>query len=81
MANDDDAHGWAEYRRLVMDSIQRLAQEIRHERNNAKQVQRDLVDRLIDVEKEIATLKVRCGIWGLMGGLIPAVTALILTRV
>ena len=40
----------------------------------------NIYEGLIEVEKEIATLKVRCGIWGLMGGLIPAMTALMLSR-
>lgn len=77
---DDDGNGWIEYRRHVMESIERLTSEIRHERNNAKQSQNYLVNRLLEVEKEIATLKVRCGIWGLMGGLIPTVSALVLSR-
>ena len=71
-----DGNGWDEYRKLVMTEINRLTQEIRHERNNARTVQQYMIDRMTQVEKEIAMLKVRCGIWGLMGGLIPAVSAL-----
>ena len=81
--SDDTGNGWSEYKKLVMTEIDRLAREIRHERNNGQQVQQGMsgvYERLIDVEKEIATLKVRCGIWGLMGGLIPAMTALMLAR-
>lgn len=78
--SDDTGNGWNEYKRLVMSSIDRLTQEIRHERQNYKQGMSDVYGRLIEVEKEIATLKVRCGIWGLMGGLIPALTALMLSQ-
>jgi hypothetical protein len=76
----DSTNGWHEYKQLVLRELERLTQEIRHERNNYKQGMSGVYERLIEVEKEIATLKVRCGIWGLMGGLIPALTALMLSR-
>lgn len=78
--SDEAGNGWGEYRKLVMTEIDRLAREIRHERNNAKQVQQHLWDQMLRVEKEVATLKVKCGIWGLVGGLIPVVTALLMTK-
>jgi hypothetical protein len=76
----DSTNGWHEYKQLVLRELERLTQEIRHERNNYKQGMSGVYERLIEVEKEIATLKVRCGIWGLMGGLIPAMTALMLAK-
>ena len=76
----DSTNGWHEYKQLVLRELERLTQEIRHERNNYKQGMSGVYERLIEVEREIATLKVRCGIWGLMGGLIPAMTALMLAR-
>jgi len=76
----DSTNGWHEYKQLVLRELERLTQEIRHERNNYKQGMSGVYERLIEVEKEIATLKVRCGIWGLMGGLIPALTAMILSK-
>jgi len=79
--SDDTGNGWSEYRKLVMTEIERLAREIRHERNNGKQVQQHLWDQMLRMEKEIATLKVRCGIWGMVGGLIPVVTALLMSRI
>ena len=79
--SDDAGNGWSEYRKLVMTEIERLAREIRHERNNGKQVQQHLWDQMLRIEKEIATLKVRCGVWGLVGGLIPVVTALLMNKI
>ena len=79
--SDEAGNGWSEYRKLVMTEIERLTREIRHERNNAKQVQQHLWDQMLRVEKEVATLKVKCGIWGLVGGLIPVVTALLMTKI
>ena len=79
--SDYAGNGWGEYRKLVMTEIERLAREIRHERNNGKQVQQHLWDQMLRIEKEIATLKVRCGVWGLVGGLIPVVTALLMNKI
>ena len=78
--SDDTGNGWSEYRKLVMTEIERLAREIRHERNNQKQVQQHLWDQMLRIEKEVATLKVKCGVWGLVGGLIPVVTALLANK-
>lgn len=76
-----EGNGWDEYRKLVMTEITRLTSEIRHERNNAHTVQHYMFDRMTEMEKELAMLKVRCGIWGLMGGLIPAVSALVISGI
>ena len=77
--SDTNGNGWDEYRRLVMESIHRLPTEIREERNNFKGEMRELYSRLFDIEKKIASLEVRCGLAGLIGGAIP-VTAVLLTR-
>ena len=74
----EGGNGWDEYRKLVMREIERLTSEIRHSRNNHEQGLQGLYERLIETEKHVATLQVKCGIFGLLGGLIPAVTALIL---
>ncbi len=77
--SDTHGNGWDEYRRLVMDSLDRLATEIRLERSNFQGEMRELYSRLLDIEKKIASLEVRCGLAGLIGGAIP-VTAALLTR-
>jgi len=77
--SDEQGNGWDEYRRLVMGSIDRLTVEIREERNSFKREMRDLYARLFDIEKKIASLEVRCGLAGLIGGAIP-VTAALMTR-
>jgi hypothetical protein len=77
----DGNNGWGEYRKLVMTEIERLTSEIRHERNNGKQVQQLMWEHMLRIEKEVASLKVKCGVWGLVGGLIPVVTALLMQRI
>tara|TARA_R100000655_G_scaffold66968_1_gene105365 strand:+ start:171 stop:413 length:243 start_codon:yes stop_codon:yes gene_type:complete len=74
-----NSNSWDEHRRLVMDSIDRLTNEIREERNNFKIEMRELYSRLFDIEKKIASLEVRCGLAGIIGGAIP-VTAALLTK-
>lgn len=76
-----EGNGFDEYRKLIMRELDRLTTEIRHSRNNHEQGLQGLYERLIETEKEIAQLKVRCGIWGLMGGLIPVVTTLLISKV
>lgn len=81
MSSNTESNGWHEYKQLVLRELERLTGEIRHERNNYKQGMNGVYERLIEVEKEVATLKVRCGIWGLMGGLIPVMATLLVQRV
>lgn len=74
---DTNGNTWDEYRRLVMGSIDRLTTEIREERSNFKGEMRELYSRLFDIEKKIASLEVRCGLAGLIGGAIPVAAALL----
>ena len=75
-----DGNGWDEYRKLVMRELERLTNEIRHSRNNHEQGLQGLYERLIETEKHVATLQVKCGIFGLLGGLIPTVTAMVISK-
>ena len=71
----EKASEWNEYQRLVLHELERLGAGI------------DAVDRKLDtvistdlskINVEIAMLKVKAGIWGLMGGMIPAVGLVLL---
>lgn len=75
-----EGNGWDEYRKLVMRELERLTNEIRHSRNNHEQGLQLLYERLIETEKHVATLQVKCGIFGLLGGLIPTVTAMVVSK-
>ena len=76
-----EGNGWDEYRKLVMTEIKRLADEIRQERADARESQRGFATQLTGIERELAVLKVKCGMWGIMGGLIPAVTAMVMNKI
>ena len=67
---DDKENGWNEYEKLVLAELKRLG---------------DGQDKMIvDVGKnrvEIATLKVKAGIWGAIAGLVPGSAALIVIAI
>ena len=59
--------GWSEYRRLVMQELERLGGELN-----------GLKAELGRAHTEIATLKVKAGFWGAVAGAIPALGAALL---
>tara|TARA_R100000655_G_scaffold14716_5_gene33110 strand:+ start:567 stop:809 length:243 start_codon:yes stop_codon:yes gene_type:complete len=75
--SDATGNGWDEYRQLVLQEISRLASEIRVERSNVEAVQHRMLERMLDMDKQLAALKVRCGLAGLLAGAIPVTAALI----
>jgi hypothetical protein len=76
-----DNEGWDEYRKLVLAELRRIDDGFQHERKNRSMSERLVWERMAHLDVEIAALKIKAGIWGLMGGLIPALTALLLQRV
>ena len=60
-----NSNGWNEYEKMVLKDLGDLSEQIQLLRKDIGKLQVD-----------IAILKVKAGIWGLMGGLIPSVTAL-----
>jgi len=72
--NNYEPNGWAEYRKLVLKELEDLhttSDKIKDELNAIKNEQ-------AKIKEEIATLKVKSGVWGMMGGAIPVIIALVL---
>lgn len=65
--NLNQRDGWAEYSKLVLTKLEE------HE-----DILKDINKELTNVRVEIGMLKVKSGVWGLIGGLIPVAIALIL---
>lgn len=88
---NDDHNTWRDYQKLVLNELQRLdssveglkqtiGDAIRHERNNRVQVERSFAAELQRLQVEVHGLKIKAGIWGLVGGLLPVLTALLLKQ-
>jgi len=61
-----DTNGWPEWSRYVLKSIEDLQKEV------------IIVQEIVTKTRiDIAQLKVKAGIWGLIGGAIPAIAAVI----
>jgi hypothetical protein len=56
---------WGEYRRLVLSELERVDRSIRA-----------LHADVTTIKSEVTALKIKSGVWGLLGGLIPVVVAI-----
>lgn len=86
---DDASNGWREYQKLVLSELRRLDenveklsdkldQAIRHERNNRHTAENATMTEVRRIALEVHALKVKAGIWGLIGGLLPVMAAMLL---
>lgn len=62
---NDQPNGWPEYKKLVMAELERINEQLG-----------GMNKRLNRIEVEIGMLKVKAGVWGVAGGLIPASIAI-----
>ncbi len=63
----DDLNGWREWSKYVLKEL---------ERNNADHDK--ILAKMTTIEGEIVALKVKAGMWGLMGGAIPVIVAMLM---
>ena len=64
MAEDN---GWSKYEKMVIDKL-----DDHDDKFNG------IESKLTQIQVDIATLKVKAGVWGGIGGLIPAVIAIVM---
>ena len=64
MAEDN---GWSKYEKMVIDKL-----DDHDDKFNG------IEDKLTQIQVDIATLKVKAGVWGGIGGLIPAIIAIVM---
>jgi len=62
---DGDGNGWDEYKRLVMDKLDTLSEQVS-----------SMNKKLSQVRLDVAGLKIKAGVWGLIGSAIPVVIGL-----
>ena len=64
MAEDN---GWSKYEKMVIDKLDDHDGKFN-----------GIEDKLTQIQVDIATLKVKAGVWGGIGGLIPAIIAIVM---
>ena len=62
-----DDNGWSKYEKMVIDKLDDHDDKFS-----------GIEDKLTQIQVDIATLKVKAGVWGGIGGLIPAVIAIVM---
>lgn len=88
----EDSGGWREYRRLILSELKRIDERVGSEaethRNSIAETERVIMDKLSALDsrlsatrEDVTILKVKAGVWGLMGGMIPALGVLFWTLV
>jgi len=71
------ADSWDEHRIFVTRTLERLEQisSDHEEKDEARHI--ELLNRISTLQSEITSLNVRAGVWGLLGGALPALVVLI----
>ena len=62
-----DDNGWSKYEKMVIEKL-----DDQDDKYNG------IENKLTQIQVDIATLKVKAGVWGGIGGLIPAVIAIVM---
>tara|TARA_B100002003_G_C13818559_1_gene403082 strand:+ start:347 stop:562 length:216 start_codon:yes stop_codon:yes gene_type:complete len=62
-----DTNGWNQYQKLVMDKLDEHDEKFTN-----------IESKLTQIQVDIATLKVKAGVWGGVAGLVPVVLGLVL---
>ena len=62
-----DDNGWSKYEKMVIEKLDDHDDKFS-----------GIEDKLTQIQVDIATLKVKAGVWGGIGGLIPAIIAIVM---
>ena len=62
-----ETNGWGQYQKLVLDKLGEHDDKFT-----------SIEDKLTKIQVDIATLKVKAGVWGGVAGLIPVVVAIVM---
>jgi hypothetical protein len=71
---DIGLEGWGEYKRLILQELERLAKRIE---DLDSKIDRFRGDDIASLKVEVAMLKVKAGMWGALAGAVPAAIAII----
>lgn len=74
MMAEQGFEGWGEYTRLTARELERLEKALKEANEKLDRIR---TDDMSLVKVEIATLKVKAGMWGAVAGAIPALVAIL----
>lgn len=81
MALDDSGGDWAEYRRLILQELQRLHEGIGEMNGRLSNLNKAEIAEVraqgAKNSEEIAVLKFKSGLWGFVAGALPATVAVL----
>lgn len=67
---------WVEYRRLILAELERLNVGVQGLTTQIVEVR---VTDLAEIRSEIGMLKVKAGVWGIVGGVLPVIILVLLS--
>ena len=73
-----EGNGWTPDKRYIEESLLRIERDLKAQTDHMDRRHGQIYAALGKLREEVVALKVKSGIWGLMGGLIPVVIALAL---
>jgi len=76
----ESCDNWTKYQKLVLNELERLSGCHDKMNNKMDNFQEQIGTKIGEVRIEIAMLKVKSGIWGLMGGLIPVLVLILVNH-
>lgn len=68
-----NGNGWDKWAKHVLFELERLNKEMGEMNDKMTSIQGEMNDKMTLIHIEIAKLKVKAGVWGLVGGAIPTV--------
>jgi len=74
-----DGNGWNEWKQHVLAVLDELKSSNESMKDRIDSMHIEVLDRIAEINIEIAGLKVKSGVWGVIGGIIP-VAILIITN-
>lgn len=72
------SEGWDEYRRLILSELERLDESVKESRKSELEAIQKLLMDITKLREDVVTLKVKAGVWGILGGVITTLGAILL---
>lgn len=74
----NDSESWDEYRKLILRELERLDEDLKELSKDNKDSNAKYYQALSKVREEIVALKVKAGVWGILGGVVTTLGAVLL---